>query len=264
MSLDDDIAITPVDDGRYTCEISRNYWLTAGPNGGYLAALLAHAGTTRLADPDRQLRSLTVHYPRRPDAGPANLRADLIHQGRSVAFGRVDLEQEGRVVATATGSWAKPREGVEYASWTPPEAPDPDTCPSMSSVREDGPFPIHRQWDIRSIEGVPFGQGERAEMRWWIRPPEHRPLDAPMLTAMSDALPPPIFAVSMPAAGVPTLDLTVHVRAQLDEVRWEPGDWVLCRFTSRLAADGFVEEDGELWSADGILLANSRQLAIAV
>jgi hypothetical protein len=33
-------------------------------------------------------------------------------------------------------------------------------------------------------------------------------------------------------------------------------------FRSGLAHDGFFEEDGELWSADGRLLAQCRQLAL--
>lgn len=37
-----------------------------------------------------------------------------------------------------------------------------------------------------------------------------------------------------------------------------PGRWR----ASVLVAGGFWEEDGEVWSADGTLLAHSRQLAI--
>jgi hypothetical protein len=37
---------------------------------------------------------------------------------------------------------------------------------------------------------------------------------------------------------------------------------VLGRFLTRLARGGISEEDGELWSEGGVLLAQSRQLAI--
>jgi acyl-CoA thioesterase len=58
--------------------------------------------------------------------------------------------------------------------------------------------------------------------------------------------------------GVPTIDLTVHVRNPVP-----PGtEWVLVRFTTRALAGGFLEEDGELWHPDGTLLAQSRQLAV--
>jgi acyl-CoA thioesterase len=57
---------------------------------------------------------------------------------------------------------------------------------------------------------------------------------------------------------VSTIDLTIHFRAKLPL----PADWLLVRFESRLARDGFIEEDGELWTTDGRLIAHSRQLAL--
>jgi hypothetical protein len=41
-------------------------------------------------------------------------------------------------------------------------------------------------------------------------------------------------------------------------------DPVLGRFESRHSAEGFFEEDGELWSPDGVLIAQCRQLALAI
>jgi hypothetical protein len=64
-------------------------------------------------------------------------------------------------------------------------------------------------------------------------------------------------------AALPTIDLTVHFRAP-DAAAAVDGEPVLAVFRSSTAADGFFEEDGEIWSRDGVLLAHSRQLALLV
>lgn len=264
MTLSEDIELTHHGRNRYGCNISENYWLVAGPNGGFLAALLAHAGDTHLAEKDRQLRGLTVHYLRPPDAGAAEVSVDIVQRGRSVAFLRLEILQHDRTIVLATGSWAFARSGLEYSGLELPESRPPAECSAISSIRDDGPFPIHQQWEMRSITDKPFGSADQAALSWWIRPPEHAPLSGPLLVAMADALPPPIFMVATPRAGVPTVDLTVHIRANLNEANWNVGDYVLARFVTTLAANGFLDEEGELWTADGTLLASSRQLALSI
>ena len=78
--------------------------------------------------------------------------------------------------------------------------------------------------------------------------------------ALCDAWFPAVFSAVEEPLAVPTLDLTVHLRAPLPR----PSDWVLGSFWTRRARDGFLEEDGELFSRDGELLAQSRQLALTV
>jgi hypothetical protein len=56
-------------------------------------------------------------------------------------------------------------------------------------------------------------------------------------------------------AGAPTLEFTVHWRNRVE------GGWLNARFESRLLAGGYIDESGELWSEDGILVGESRQLA---
>ena len=58
---------------------------------------------------------------------------------------------------------------------------------------------------------------------------------------------------------VPTLELTIHFRG---EPPAGEHPWIKASFVSRVAAGGVVEEDGELWSTDGTLLVQSRQLAM--
>ncbi|MGZ4784895.1 MAG: acyl-CoA thioesterase domain-containing protein, partial [Acidimicrobiales bacterium] len=57
-----DTAATPLGAGRYTARVDPGWWIERGPNGGYVAALILRAVTAEVADPDRQLRSFTVHY----------------------------------------------------------------------------------------------------------------------------------------------------------------------------------------------------------
>lgn len=266
MSFDDAIALSPLGEGRYGCDISRDYWIVAGPNGGYIGALLVAAAEDDIDDPSRQLAGMTVHYLRRPSEGPAELQVTTLHHGRSVAYRRVELIQGHRLVASGTGSWAVPMHGIEVGGWEPPEVPAPQDCLPMSAIRTTDALPFHQQWDIRTVDGIRFGEGgddRNLTMTWWFRPAEHRPLDGPLVFQVADAMPPPIFLVAMPTGGAPTIDLSVHVRTRLDDVPWDEGDWLLLRFSTRYGSNGFVEEDGEIWTADGTLVAHSRQLALA-
>ena len=73
---------------------------------------------------------------------------------------------------------------------------------------------------------------------------------------------PPIFSKLSEWMGVPTIDLTIHFRANVPIASMTDTDYCLVVFRSQLAAQGLIEEDGEVWSPDGVLLAHSRQLAL--
>jgi acyl-CoA thioesterase len=129
-----------------------------------------------------------------------------------------------------------------------------------------GPGPVMRQrYEQRwAIGSPPFSGGTEAVAGGWIRlaPAEQQgsaALDDHLLVAMADAWIPPVFSRLEGPAAVPTIDLTVHFRGPVPD---PTDDWVLVVFRSAVAADGFIEEDGQLWSRDGELLAQSRQLAV--
>ena len=97
------------------------------------------------------------------------------------------------------------------------------------------------------------------------RLPAPRELDAPLAAAFCDAFPPAVYSMlgdGSLTGGIPTIDLTVHFRSPLPRPGAAPGDPVLAVFRTRHVREGFVEEDGELWSRDGELLVHSRQLAL--
>jgi acyl-CoA thioesterase len=96
----------------------------------------------------------------------------------------------------------------------------------------------------------------------WIRLPEHRPVDALLAAAITDGWLPPMFGRVHEMVAVPTVDLTIHFRADLPHPGLAADGFVLAAFRSTVAAGGFLEEDGEIWAPDGTLLAQSRQLAV--
>jgi acyl-CoA thioesterase len=97
----------------------------------------------------------------------------------------------------------------------------------------------------------------------WLRLREPRPADALFLAALTDAWFPQIFTRLTAPVPAPTIDLTIHFRAHLPLANARPDDWYLLSVSTWLATEGFFEEDAEVWSRDGRLLAQSRQLALA-
>ena len=91
--------------------------------------------------------------------------------------------------------------------------------------------------------------------------------DEVTLAAISDAWPPAIFTSSdMPPTfgGVPTVDLTVHILAPEALAALAPDAFVLVVFQTRAVQGGYLEEDGEIWSPTGQLLAQARQVGVVL
>jgi hypothetical protein len=111
---------------------------------------------------------------------------------------------------------------------------------------------------------MPFAATEQPmELGGWLGLAEPRSLDSLALAFFSDALIPAPF-MRMPAPNpAPTVDLTIHFRTALPrEPSPDPNELVLARIRGGVIHEGFFEEDGLFWAADGTLLAQSRQLAI--
>jgi hypothetical protein len=103
----------------------------------------------------------------------------------------------------------------------------------------------------------PLSGSARGEAGGWIDLPEADGLGGAALCVLADGYYPAIWARLTELHAAPTIDLTVHVRAPL------PVEGpLLARFTTKLVRDGYFEEDGELWTRDGTLVAQSRQLAL--
>jgi acyl-CoA thioesterase len=254
-------AVAPAGDGVWTATIDPGWFAGRGPNGGYLAAIVLRAMVAQLADPEREPRSLTCHFLRPPAAGPAHLDVTVERSGRATSTLTARLSQHGRdcVLGVAAFGIAVPAP-AEYAT-VPPAVPSPEDV-AVADGRPSG-LSMASRFEVRPALGSDLfaGAGE-ALTGGWLRLAEPGPVDAVTLAMFADAWwPAPWVRLREPVAA-PTIDLTVHFRAPRAAARLHPGEPVLAVFRSTTAADGFFEEDGELWTRDGVLLAHSRQLAL--
>lgn len=253
--FDRDTALEAVGEGRWRGHVDPSWFVTTGPNGGFLAALATRALE---AVTGRAARSLTLHFLAAPAEGPIDVACGVERAGGTSTFTHLRLTQGDRVIALGLGVAAVWREGE-------PEWSD-EPMPDVPGVADATPFPsdpsrapvYFRKYEMRWALGR-FGDPEApARLAAWLRAAGGRPLDAPLLAAMTDALMPPAFIRTGFRALVPTVDLTIHFRRPAPA----EAEWVLGAFESRMAAGGAVDEDGRLYGPDGRLLVQSRQLAL--
>jgi acyl-CoA thioesterase len=268
--FDDDIALTPAgSDNTWAGELRPGWHTPRGPLGGYVMAILMRGLELAVDDPARTARSVTTHFLRPPDDGPVVVGANVERAGRSLTTVSGRLEQDGKLIALALAAYSKAWESplLDHAPMPEVEPPNPDHRPTpdvevdpqaIGITREGPPAFVQRLSMQRRFGEEPFSGAERGEVGGWLGLRERRPLDAPAIAVLADAWFPAPWPMLTALAPAPTIDLTVHFRSPLPL----PDSLLLGRFTSTLVRDGFFEEDGQLWTPDGTLVAQSRQLGL--
>lgn len=264
-----DTQIETVAPGHHRARLGDGWWIGPGPNGGYMAAVLVRAIAAATNDPARAPRSLTVHYVRRPERGVADVHTTIERAGRSLSTVSARLVQDGRVIAVAVAALSEPRRVERSIVLPPTRMPEVIPIARAEPWRAAAGSPaagFHDRFEMRwAIPEMPWSGAQRALAAAWVRLAEPRTIDAGVVALYADALPPAVFSVARAwedVGPVPTVELTVHFRAPLPLAGVAADDFLLCRFATCTLSEGFLEEDGEIWTADGRLVAQSRQLAI--
>lgn len=250
-------AVEALGDGRWRAQADADWFAVRGPNGGYLAATVLRAMAAELPA-ERHPRSLTLHYTRPPAAGPYEIAVTIERSGRRLSTVAVRVTQENRLCIAGLGAFSVDFEALADYADPAPAVPRPEAVEPLPA--DASPVPIGQRFEVRPALGErPFSEGCEALTGGWIAFRDGRPpLDPVALAMLTDAwIPSPFVRTSAPFAA-PTVDLTIHFRAPEALAQWP----ALAVFRSRFAHAGFFEEDGEIWSADGRLLAQSRQLGL--
>ncbi len=257
--FDRDTAVTPAGNGVYEASVGAAWEIVHGPNGGYLAAILLNAMTHEVADPERAIRSLTVHYLRAAPEGPVRIEVTKERAGTSIMSVSARMVDGDRLLSIALGAFSYPFEGIDLDETRMPEVEPPHEIENFPVEV----LPRHVQNFIYkpALGDMLFSGSDRAEVGAWLRLAQPRRLDPLLLTMLTDTLPPSPFPRIEGPNAAPTIDLTVHFRSPIpDDVT--PEDFYFGVVRSSLSREGFFEEDGEIYTESGLLLAQSRQLAL--
>ena len=252
-------AVTRLGDASYSAEVLTGWDIAGNANGGYLLAIGARALADATGRPDPV--TVTGHFLAPGKPGPVHIATEVVKEGKRFATGRATLQSADRPLLTVLGTFGDLSEdhGALLIDGSPPELPPVDRCTHIVAT-DSFPPPFMGKVDLHlHPDDVGFAAGKRsgiARVRGWFQLLGGEPVSTVALLCALDAFPPTIFNTDLPVAWTPTVELTCHVRAR-------PASGPLrCQFTTHFVTGGFLEEDGEVWDADGRLVAQSRQLAL--
>ncbi len=261
LTFEQATALEPLDSPTFGATVDPGWGIGGRPNGGYLLSILCRAATAVV--PHDHVLAAGAHYLRSPGHGPVQIETEVLRTGRSASQVRARLSQDGaacvealvtvgRIDGATTPDWDR---GVPaYGS---PPAPE-------EAVRLHGPTPtgipveLLEQVDLRLdpdctgfAVGSPSGNGE---LRGWLALPDGAAFDPVSLVFAADSFPPATFEIA-PSGWVPTLELTVYVRALPS-----PGPVRILHRAGMIEGER-VDESCVIWDSTGRLVAHSTQLA---
>jgi acyl-CoA thioesterase len=247
--------------------ISDRWQVIVGPNGGYIGALLLAAVQKITPDNSQSIRSVNLQFVSPSVPGEATLVLRKIKAGRSTSLYTAELSQNGRTIAILTTQLGAKRLDVRFNDQSMPTVGPPRATRAMDWERSNSKFtvPFRQHYEQRiAIGPLPGEKDNSGRIGGWMRFQDLRPLDAVGLLAMSDAWYPSVISRQLDHdVHVPTLDHTVHYLAS-DFSGFKNDAYVLFEFSTEIAADGYLIENGVMYAESGQLLAISRQLAAMV
>jgi Acyl-CoA thioesterase C-terminal domain/Acyl-CoA thioesterase N-terminal domain len=258
-SFDKATAVERHGPGRFVARVDPAWDGPGAPLGGVVMATILRAMTAELAAADLAPRSVTAHFPRPLVHDLVEIQVETLRRGRRLATVQAHAVQQGDLRCAVLAAFGRPFPAVATWEAEPPAAPPPAEAAEVDL--STGPAPPHGQHlRFRPVFGPPpLLGGDQALAGGWLELRQSRPVDPLALCLFADAWWPAAWGRLRELVITPTVELTVHFRQGLGEL---PSGPVLARFTSRLSREGYWDEDGELWSADRHLLAQSRQLAL--
>ncbi|WP_102142904.1 acyl-CoA thioesterase [Mycobacterium hubeiense] len=226
--------------------------------GQFVAQSLAAACCT--VDADRLPTNMHLQFLRGGEAGnPVNYTVTRVFDGRTAAARRVDSFQDGRLLTTATVSFAVELPGPKHGRRSSMPA-DPDTLAPTGPAGPAPSMPLD-ELDIRIVDE---GTGVDFVRRLWWRTTVELP-DDPLVHTLIAAYVTDVYMID-PALQVHghSMKARTHRSGTTDSSIWfhrpiRAGQWNLLETSSPAAARGRGVVTGSLIRADGVIAATLAQ-----
>ncbi|MFV0308550.1 MAG: thioesterase family protein [Desertimonas sp.] len=248
---------------RFTGELLDGWDIGGVANGGYLLALAGRAVSEATgASP----LTITAHYLRPGRPGPLEAIVTTVKSGRQFTAVDFELRRDGdAVIRGMAACGARPGSSFHHVGLMPPMLAAYDELPD-STVPADETGAMMQRPGLTDRLAVRMRHGDadfrvgrptgRDDLAGWFAFADGRPIDELAVLLAVDAFAPAVFNMLGEPSWVPTIELTVHLRATPS-----PGP-LRCAMRSDVVTGGFLNEDGTIWDSDGHLVAQSRQLGL--
>ncbi|MCQ4287497.1 thioesterase family protein [Pseudomonas stutzeri] len=229
--------------------------------GGLVAALVYEAMHAQVPE-GRPVRSLAITFvgPLMVDT-PVSFEAEVLREGKAVSQVLGRAVQDGQVVTIIQGSFGAARtSAIQVPAEPAPAMPPVDECqelPYVPGVAPEFTRYLAMRW---GIGGLPFSGNPSREMGGWVRlrgEVEREPVTVAHLLALVDAWPPaPLSHLKRFAPGS---SLTWTIEFIQPVPQFDTHEWCRYRAVIEHAQDGYGHCAAALWTAEGELVALSRQ-----
>ena len=246
--------------GRFVGHTHAGYANMVGPFGGITAAQMLQSvmlHEQRLGEPT----ALNVNFCAAVADGAFEIQAEAVRTNRSTQHWWMRMVQAGETVITATAVTAKRRETLRAQDAGMPEVPPADQVPAMQGKP---PVAWIERYDIRYVQGaLPRTWDDRdsgdSHSLVWMADSQPRALDLQSLTAYADVFFPRLWLRRARRVPIGTVSMGVYFHASAEDLSACGDGFVLGSARAQVMHDGFQDQTGVLWSADGRCLASTHQ-----
>ena len=263
--LDESLALEARGPNLWHSSSSPLYWNAIGPFGGWIGAMLLHAV---LCEPEARGDpvALQAQFIGPLRQAPFTVRTACIRQNRTTAFWRSEILQtrdDGRaeaVCAHASVTLSDWRDTFTLADVRMPVVPPAETLPPPPPRRTRTPAFIAR-YDYRMVSGPMLAGADNMSSMLWLRDTPPRTLDATSISALCDAPFPSLWLRRTEPVMITTLVYNIFFRTSGNGLAAAGNRHVLVESACDVGTAGFYDQNSNLWSEDGRLLAQTQQLA---